>query len=197
MKGRSPATVISVLALFFSLGGVSLAASRYLITSTSQIKPSVRAALRGPKGKSGANGARGATGSTGVSGINGAPGATGPTGPAGTAQAYAVVASNGALVHGAGYPKNITSVVHNANSGIYCLVVTSGIDASAAVVSQNDDSFVGSFVFKDASPTDCTGPATGTFVEVETGVLVVGSATTQGSPLDAEAADGGFTIVVP
>jgi hypothetical protein len=33
------------LALFFSLAGTGIAASRYVITSTSQIKPSVRLAL--------------------------------------------------------------------------------------------------------------------------------------------------------
>lgn len=36
---------VAWLALFFSLAGAGLAASRYIITSTSQIKPSVRQAL--------------------------------------------------------------------------------------------------------------------------------------------------------
>ena len=44
-KTISPATVISCVALFFSLAGTGIAASRYLITSASQIKPTVRAAL--------------------------------------------------------------------------------------------------------------------------------------------------------
>lgn len=43
-----PATVIACVALFFSLGGAGFAASRYLITSPSQIKPSVRDALATP-----------------------------------------------------------------------------------------------------------------------------------------------------
>jgi hypothetical protein len=37
--------LIAWVALFFSLTGTGLAASRYVITSTSQIKPSVRHAL--------------------------------------------------------------------------------------------------------------------------------------------------------
>lgn len=41
----SPAIVISCLALFVALGGTAIAASHYVITSTSQIKPSVRRAL--------------------------------------------------------------------------------------------------------------------------------------------------------
>ena len=57
--------VVAWLALFFSLAGTGLAASRYIITSTSQIKPSVRRALRGPQGPAGV------------------PGVAGPPGPAG------------------------------------------------------------------------------------------------------------------
>jgi hypothetical protein len=51
-KRPSPATAISIVALFFSLGGVSLAVGHYLITSTNQIKPSVLDELRG--GRAGA-----------------------------------------------------------------------------------------------------------------------------------------------
>jgi hypothetical protein len=52
---------VAWLALFFSLAGTGLAASRYIITSTSQIKPSVRRALRGPAGPRGAQGPQGGT----------------------------------------------------------------------------------------------------------------------------------------
>jgi hypothetical protein len=41
----SPTTIIACLALFFSLAGTGIAASPYIITSTSQIKPSVRRSL--------------------------------------------------------------------------------------------------------------------------------------------------------
>lgn len=70
----SPATLIATAALFFSLGGTGLAASRYLITSTSQIKPSVLRHLQG---------ARGPAGAPGASGIAGPVGASGPMGPIG------------------------------------------------------------------------------------------------------------------
>ena len=43
----SSSTVIALLALFVALGGTAIAAKRYLITSTSQIKPSVIKAIRG------------------------------------------------------------------------------------------------------------------------------------------------------
>ncbi len=59
---------VAWLALFFSLAGTGLAASRYIITSTSQIKPSVRRALRGEQG---APGAQGPTGASGVAGPTG------------------------------------------------------------------------------------------------------------------------------
>jgi hypothetical protein len=42
----SPTTAIAIAALFVGLGGTALAASRYIITSTSQIKPSVLRELR-------------------------------------------------------------------------------------------------------------------------------------------------------
>ena len=69
MKHRiSPATLIASLALFFSLTGAGMAASRYLITSVSQIKPSGRHALRGERGPQGAPGAIGPQGAQGPAG---------------------------------------------------------------------------------------------------------------------------------
>jgi len=75
------ANVVSTLALVLVLaGGTAYAANHYLITKTSQIKPSVLKDLRGRAGQSGAAGAPGA------------PGATGATGPAGIS-GYTQVAS--------------------------------------------------------------------------------------------------------
>jgi hypothetical protein len=77
----SSATIISCIALFVALGGTSIAASHYLISSTSQIKPSVLAGLRGGRGPAGPAGTQGATGSQGPAG---GQGPAGPQGPAGT-----------------------------------------------------------------------------------------------------------------
>jgi hypothetical protein len=75
LRGRghvAHATVVACLALFVALSGTAVAASHYLITSTKQIKPSVRRALRG------------AAGATGTGGATGLAGATGPTGAVGS-----------------------------------------------------------------------------------------------------------------
>jgi hypothetical protein len=68
----SVTTVVACLALFFALGGSALAASKYLITSTSQIKPSVLKSLQGKRGPAGTPGAPGAAGAAGAAGAEGA-----------------------------------------------------------------------------------------------------------------------------
>lgn len=68
-------TVVAFVALFFALGGSAIAARHYLITSTSQIKPSVLKALHGT----------GSTGPAGTAGTAGPAGPEGPQGPAGPA----------------------------------------------------------------------------------------------------------------
>jgi hypothetical protein len=67
MKPRiTYANVAATLALFFALGGSAVAAKHYLINSTSQVKPSVLAKL---KGKTGARGATGKEGPQGKKGL--------------------------------------------------------------------------------------------------------------------------------
>jgi hypothetical protein len=81
MKHRiSPATIIASVALFISLGGTSMAAGHWLITSTAQIKPSVLHHLHGARGERGAQGIQGATGATGSQGQMGAQGPQGDPG---------------------------------------------------------------------------------------------------------------------
>lgn len=74
-RGRlTPASLIAVLALVLAMSGGALAAKKYLITSTSQIKPSVLKQLKGMTGATGAPGTSGAQGSAGSNGHDGSDG---------------------------------------------------------------------------------------------------------------------------
>jgi hypothetical protein len=121
LRRPAPATVISLVALFFSLSGAAFAAKHYVLNSTSQINPTVLKVLKGkagPKGATGpvgATGAAGATGATGATGASGAAGAAGAPGAAGTALAYGHVASDGTVTQA----KNLTATALGA--GVYCI----------------------------------------------------------------------------
>jgi len=90
LRKPSPAGVIAGLALFFALGGTAAATTHYLITSTSQIKPSVLKALHGSVGARGPAGTAGGQGGDGQPGQPGPAGGVGPQGPTGPAGATVV-----------------------------------------------------------------------------------------------------------
>ncbi len=69
--------IVAVVALVLAMTGGAWAASKYIITSTKQIKPSVLKALQGKTGPAGANGANGAPGAKGADGTNGTNGTNG------------------------------------------------------------------------------------------------------------------------
>src|ERR1700689_4710275 len=75
----SYANVVATMALVFAMSGGALGASHYLITKTSQIKPSVLKKLKGNIGHKGAAGATGPGGPQGPAGKEGQQGVSGTT----------------------------------------------------------------------------------------------------------------------
>lgn len=96
MKHRiSPSLILSILALFFSLGGVGMAATGYRITSIFQIAPKARAQLQGATGPVGPQGLAGTPGQQGIPGTQGPVGADGPPGASGGSGAISPLTFDG------------------------------------------------------------------------------------------------------
>jgi hypothetical protein len=185
------AAVLAVAVLATGAGAVS----HFIITNVAQIKPSVRAQLRGsqglrgfagPPGTQGIQGTQGQAGAPGPQGIPGAPGAPG------SARAVAVVNADGTLVREGDLPKGVTGVSHTTKRGIYCIGLNAGIDPTGAIASLATPS-AATGVLTVPNSTNCTAGE----VEVDTFILVQGDANTPGTPLNTVLVDGGFTVAVP
>jgi hypothetical protein len=106
----SPATVISLIALFVALGGTSFAAVSALAPKNSvgtaqvingslgtvDLSAKAKRALKGNRGPAGVPGTAGAAGVAGATGAAGAPGATGPAGATGPPGATGPAGATGA-----------------------------------------------------------------------------------------------------
>jgi hypothetical protein len=136
----SYANVAATLALVIALGaGTAYAAKHHwLITSRSQIKPSVLHSLKGKHGRQGLAGATGATGATGGTGGIGATGATGLI--SNMLQWNATVATPGA---GIGTPNTVTlETVGPFTVTGYCYISGSNtVAATYGTTSQNGSGF--------------------------------------------------------
>jgi len=158
MRRPSPATIIASIALFFSLAGTGLAASKYLITSTKQIKPSVLSSLHGARGAAGAQGAPGAQGAQGPAGTAGAAGAAGAAGTFTTSDLTTVTGTSTTILANA----NATSVA-TCPSG--ATVVGGGyswggtIPSTAATTSEGPQGTTGwAVTIQDTSGTNISTP---------------------------------------
>ncbi len=113
MKRLRPTTIIACLALFLSLGGGAWAAQHYVITSKSQIKPSVLGQLKGNRGPKGAKGDQGIQGNQGSQGIQGSPGANGT----GSIVVAGEVFDVGPLVEGASVEESVSCPAGSSPTG--------------------------------------------------------------------------------
>jgi hypothetical protein len=150
----SPTTVIATLALVFAMTGGAYAAKKYLITSTSQIKPSVLAQLKGRPGANGAPGAQGpagpagpqgakgegAAGAAGKNGTNGENGKEGSAGESVTGKTILTGSSECAKQGGVEYTlKGVTSKICNGKEG------QKGAEGKAATTLGEDETERGSW----------------------------------------------------
>lgn len=111
-------------------GGTAVAAGKYVITSKSQIKPSVVKQLKGRTGPAGATGAQGPQGATGATG---ASGPQGPQGPAGGARGWGRVQGDGSVTRSSG---NV--VVSRVGTGVYCVRANGVVSTNAVLLVTGD-----------------------------------------------------------
>jgi hypothetical protein len=150
---------VALLALFFALGGTSYAASSALLPKNSVGSAQVRngslrtvdfskKAKAGLRGAPGPQGTQGVQGQRGPTGTQGAQGVQGIQGVPGTARAYGRIARDGTLTRS----KNVAGVTH-PYTGVYCIALAGGIDASQTGVVATPDN-LSDDTGTDDNPTD-------------------------------------------
>jgi hypothetical protein len=152
MPNRGVLTAVAAVGLLALIAGGAAAASRYLITSTKQIKPGVLAQLHGARGPSGANGA---AGGAGPQGSPGAQGNQGPAGPAGMASVQRVTSPPVAYCSASGGACSVATATASCPTGsvvvggaaaansTYTPISTIASATSYAAVSNDDGPFTG------------------------------------------------------
>lgn len=134
LRSPSPATALSALALFFALGGTAIAARHYLLTSTSQIKPSVLRQLHGDTG------ARGEAGPQGPAGSEGPAGPQGPSGAPATTL-WANVTNIGGLAAGAGVTSVTSSYPEGVGGARYTITFDRNVSECAHIASLSSSGY--------------------------------------------------------
>jgi hypothetical protein len=148
----SPAIVISLIALFVSLGGTSFAAATLI--NGKQIKPHTIAKNR--LTNKAVKQLKGQRGPVGPAGSAGPAGAAGPTGPAGSAVAYAHINAGGTL--DTAHSKNVSASILGG-LGIYCATVTVAVSNVTSTVDVGGSGSTGTAgdVLAGQDPTNLIG----------------------------------------
>jgi Collagen triple helix repeat (20 copies) len=142
---RRSLTIVAAIGVVLALTTGAIAGRKYLITSSSQIKPgsisynnlsaAAKKRLAGKPGAPGAAGAQGAAGATGPAGPQGPGGGQGPAGPAGAAGAQGPKGDTGAA--GPTGPDGSTALAQASGlvawTGDPALILESGTDASGSI----------------------------------------------------------------
>ena len=161
----------AILAAVLFSGG-ALAATRYVITSKHQIKPSVFKQLHGDRGRRGATGKRGARGTRGTRGARGFVGAKGSTGATGPGGATGATGATGPV--GGFSAANVTEV-----PGPTVTLTPSSVAGSLATCPAGSVVLGGGYQGTSSPPVDATAADDGPLDNVAWDVVIANNSTTQ------------------